>query len=331
LLIKSLTKARKKFDLKRFYVIFYINFNGGKNMKSFFSILITTFILFLPNISYSDATPTPEALNAIKEYKDTLKKPVKEKVPTEKRKALNTKEISRPQEKTQLKFASKKYTEEVHQNTYKTKIDTLIESGRYAEAIRELIPLVKKEPNNYELRYKLAVAYIEYGTPNKAIEELNNTIKLKPDFAPAHIKLAYIMKRKGNIDLALRELAQASELSPNNVDLKFQLGKIYAEKGYKDKATEEFKNILYIDPSYYLANIALSDILVEMRDYENAIEELKIASIYSPKNPEIHFRLGRIYMLQGNKNSAIEEYRILKDLNPEFAKNLFALIFPDGK
>lgn len=36
-------------------------------------------------------------------------------------------------------------------------------------------------------------------------------------------------------------------------------------------------------------------------------------------------------MLQGNKNSAIEEYRQLKDVNPEMAKNLFALIFPDGK
>lgn len=36
-------------------------------------------------------------------------------------------------------------------------------------------------------------------------------------------------------------------------------------------------------------------------------------------------------MLQGNKNSAIEEYRVLKDMNPEYAKNLFMVIFPEGK
>lgn len=112
----------------------------------------------------------------------------------------------------------------------KTGIDKAIEAGSYADAIRLLMPMVKKDPTNYELRYKLALAYMEYGTPNKATEELNQVIRLKPDHAQAHITLASIMKKKGNLDLALRELAQAAELSPNNVELKFQLGRLYLEK-----------------------------------------------------------------------------------------------------
>lgn len=69
------------------------------------------------------------------------------------------------------------------------------------------------------------------------------------------------------------------------------------KKGEKNKAFDEFKNVLSFEPTYYNANIALSDILVDAKDYDNAIEE----------------------------------YRILKDLNPEYAKHLFALIFSEGR
>lgn len=206
-----------------------------------------------------------------------------------------------------------------------------MDSGKYAEAIRLIIPRIQKDPNNAELRYKLADCYLKYGLTNKAMEELNVVVKLKPDYAPAHITLASIYERKGNLDLAVKELSEAARISPNAVELKYQLGKTYQQNGQKDKAVEEFRGIIQIDPSYYRASIAIADILVDKGDLENAAEELKYAAIFAPKNPEIHYKLGRLYMMQGNKNSALEAYRILKDMHPEYAQNLFVLIFPESK
>lgn len=297
-------------------------------MTRILSAFVCIFVL-IPSLVFADATPIKsETEKAIKDYKESVSK-----VPAQRAKDAsksNTK-LDRKYDASITKKNVNKPEKIVYKKSAKTEAEELFVAGKYAEAIRTLIPEIRLEPNNHELRYLLASCYIEYGMPNKASDELNNVLKLKPDFAPAHVKLGIIYKRKGNADLALREFAQASELMPNNLDLKYQLGKIYLEKGLKDKALEEFKTILIFDPGYYPANLSISDILVENKDYENAIEELRLAAIYSPKNPEIHYKLGKIYMLQGNKNSAIEEYRILKDMNPEYAKNLFMSIFPEGK
>lgn len=287
------------------------------------------FFVLIPSFVFADATPTKsETEKAIKDYKEFVSKKSAQK-PQDASKS-NTK-FEKMKDASINKANADKQQKPFYKKSAKTEAEELFIAGKYAEAIRTLIPAIRLEPNNHELRYLLASCYIEYGMPNKASEELNHVLKLKPDFAPAHVKLGIIYKRKGNSDLALREFAQASELMPNNLDLKYQLGKIYLEKGLKDKALEEFKAILILDPGYYAANLSISDILVENKDYENAIEELRLVAIYSPKNPEIHYKLGKIYMLQGNKNSAIEEYRILKDMNPEYAKNLFMSIFPEGK
>ncbi len=213
-------------------------------------------------------------------------------------------------------------------NTTVSAIDREISRGNYTDAIRMLVPLLRKAPNDYELRYKLATCYYEYGLQNKAIEELNYIIKLKPDYAPAHKKLGIILKKKGEKELAFRELNQAAELMPNDMDLKFEIAKIYLEKGDKVKTQEILKDILKADHSYFNASILMADLYTELKDYDNAIEELKFASLYSPKNPDIHFRLGKIYMLQGNKNSAIEEYRILKEIDSRMAQDLFVMLFP---
>lgn len=244
-------------------------------------------LLLFPVIAFADATPLKtETDKAVKEYKTSLNQKPK--------KGDGKKSIS--SKKDTAESTSKQERKELHKKNTKAEAEELLSAGRLAEAIKILISAIRKEPNNYELRYLLANSFYEFGMPNKAIEEYNNVLKLKPDFAPAHIKLGMIHKKKGNTDLALREFAQAAELMPNNLELKYQLGKIYLERGMKDKALEEFRSTLITDPAFYQANLIISDILVEAKDYDNAIEELKLASIYSPKNPEIHYKLGKIYI-----------------------------------
>ncbi len=182
--------------------------------KAYFVILALLF--FLPKLTFADATPTQEALKALKEYNDTLKKPVKEKTIS----TLTKQKIKETHEQS-IKSTAKEPSDiemikdkKVKQLQPKSEIENLIEAGRYSEVIKFLIPLIKKEPNNFELRYKLALAYFEYGLNNKAVEEFK----------------------------------MSSIFSPKNPDIHFRWGKIYVLQGDKNSAIEEYRQLKDINP-----------------------------------------------------------------------------------
>lgn len=292
-------------------------------------------IFFLPTIVAGETAKAPapsagkeQAAVVAESSTETAKKPSREAAVRKERHSHRVHHSTGWREKSSSRPAPSGKSAD---NSELVDVERYMGARNYPEAIKKLVSMLRKDPDNHELHYRLAICYDEFGMPNKAIQELNTTVKLKVDFAPAHIRLGTILLKRDYLDAALRSFVQASEINPNDVELKYHLARLYMEKGNRDKALEEFRSILRIDPSYYMANIGVADILTDNKDYENAVEELRAASIYSRRNPEIHFRLGRIFQAQGDRTGATEEYRLLKEINPEMAHRLFVALYPESK
>ena len=57
--------------------------------------------------------------------------------------------------------------------------------------------------------------------------------------------------------------------------------------------------------------------------YEEAIESLKQAIRIDPDDADAHYNLGDAYLQLNDRGSALEQYEILKNLNTEWANELF--------
>ncbi len=71
--------------------------------------------------------------------------------------------------------------------------------GRYEEALQEFGRAFNLNPNNYDIKLKIAKTYSKKGYTTKAINELVSVKSEKPDYLPAKVALGLIYYSMGNV------------------------------------------------------------------------------------------------------------------------------------
>jgi Flp pilus assembly protein TadD len=79
--------------------------------------------------------------------------------------------------------------------------------------------VAEEMPDDPEVRFGLAGAYLDAGQAESAVTEYRETIRLKPDYSAAHRGLGRALERAGRIAEAKAAYQQGLDVATRNGDL----------------------------------------------------------------------------------------------------------------
>ena len=100
-------------------------------------------------------------------------------------------------------------------------------AGRYPEAERALLAVIRREPELAGPRANLGILYARTGHSAQAIESLKQAISLNPDRAAYYNELGMVSRREGRFDEARRYYAKALDLDPSYAYAHLNIGILF--------------------------------------------------------------------------------------------------------
>ena len=88
-----------------------------------------------------------------------------------------------------------------------------------ADRIAAFKEVAEEMPDDPEVRFGLAGAYLDAGQAENAVDEYRETIRLKPDYSAAHRGLGRALERAGRAEEAKAAYQQGLDVATRNGDL----------------------------------------------------------------------------------------------------------------
>ena len=168
--------------------------------------------------------------------------------------------------------------------------------GRYAEAVPRLEATRRWAPENMQLAYALAQAYLQTRQVDAARAVLADLFKVAPQSAAAHMIAAQMMTRLELDSLAEPELTRALEKDPRLPSANLLLGQIALFRGRIPDAITFTTRELAINPASAMAFSQLGDAYVRQAQWDDAIATLQKSIWLNPYYSAPYILMGRAYM-----------------------------------
>jgi len=193
-----------------------------------------------------------------------------------------------------------------------------LDTGQYANALKELLEAEKYYSGNPKVHYFLAMAYQGKGLKDRAIEELQKAIDLDENYSEAHNYLGTLYSDRKEWDRAIREFekALANPLYETPSLALYNMGWAYYGKKDYGAALLKYQEALRLDPMTTLRpqiekNIGF--IYLDQNFTAEAIRHLKKAVELDPALVDAHFLLGESYLkIKDNKNAKLSFQEVVK-------------------
>ncbi len=227
--------------------------------------------------------------------------------------------------------------------------NSLMNEGRYEEAIEAYNNALRIKPKDVELLKRIGKACVKIGVDREAIEIYKQVTHLKPDDAEAHFALGDIYSRRGKDEQAMESFKQVIHFNPNSAETYVRLGDIFCRYGLRqvgkkifeqtigirlitpdygsgyEQAIEAYNKALAIKPNLASAYSGLGWVFKVLEEYEKAIETFNQAISLDPDNVFAYYEIGRIYMKDARYKKAVEILEQAIQIDPEDIETLCAL------
>jgi tetratricopeptide (TPR) repeat protein len=195
------------------------------------------------------------------------------------------------------------------------------EAQDYAEAQKELEPLLARLSDSFEVNELMGLVYAAQGRDDEANRYLKNATRLKPNDPAAHTNLAVNLVHLGKNSLAELEFKKAVDLEPGSYDANHNLGEFYirTEKiteaiSYLEKAQSE--NPASDDNGYDLT--LAYERTGRLPEAQRQVQEL----LKQKDTAELHNLLAGVEEKAANYVAAVNEYEKAAHMDPS-ESNLF--------
>jgi tetratricopeptide (TPR) repeat protein len=168
--------------------------------------------------------------------------------------------------------------------------------GKFVEAIPRLEATRRWAPDNQELSYALAQAYVQTQRPDSARATIAAIYAVAPDSAAAHLLAAQLMIRLEMEPQAEVELTRAVEKDARLPGANLLLGQIALFRGRLPEAVSLTQRELAISPSNGMAFSQLGDAYVRQAKWDEAIAALQKSIWLNPYYSAPYILLGRAYV-----------------------------------
>ena len=183
-----------------------------------------------------------------------------------------------------------------------------IQSGRFKEALLELLEAQKIGPSTPELYNSLGIAYLGLGEMDKAKTAFKKAVALKPDYSEAHTNLATLYIQKKEWKRAIKECNEALKnplyLTPESA---------YNNRGYAhqmlgedQKALADYYKALRYNTTFTKAYENLISFYLVKEDLPNARGTLNDAEALGLTSPGLIFYKALFKHIDGDEANAWE-------------------------
>ncbi len=182
-------------------------------------------------------------------------------------------------------------------------------TGRYAEAVNEIMRALKLSPNSDDGYVRLGRAYLATGQAPEALNAFKKAVQLNPYYWHNHYALGSAYFSLGMNDEALKEFKEQVAQNPNNEDGYNNIGSVYLQQAQWKKAIPEFQKSIEISPSVQ-AYSNLATAYFNLERYKEAIPLYEKAVALNPNqaNAEALCNLGEAYARTGQSSKAEQEF-----------------------
>ncbi|MEN8141086.1 MAG: tetratricopeptide repeat protein [Thermodesulfobacteriota bacterium] len=184
-------------------------------------------------------------------------------------------------------------------------------AGHLAAARAGYEELLRRQPENGQLCYLLALLFYEGEELDQAEKWFRRTVKLAPLAAPAHYNLGIIAADQGRLKEAAGHYQEALALTPDDNDIRFNLALSLKQLGRYQEAHDQYQTILQSEPADTDTLYNLGVTQQAMAEHDQAISSLEQVLASAPDHLAALNNLGYLYHRQGRFPEAIAVYRQL--------------------
>lgn len=169
-----------------------------------------------------------------------------------------------------------------------------LQAGRYEEAERTFIELLRRDGKDVDAYRGLAELYIDQKLYDQAAETLEFLLRLTGDDGRALGRLGQVEASRGNFPQAEARYLRSIDLASDATSYRADLGRIYLASGEARKSQEQFRMALQAEPHNpkYLDYFLEASILVG--DPDSAQEALGALREVNPENAKLEEFRARI-------------------------------------
>ncbi len=168
----------------------------------------------------------------------------------------------------------------------------LFEGGRYQEAIGHFQAAARLNPAGGGFAWYLAACYLGAGRFDLAVGELERLLRQQPEDADLRVRLALALWRQNGEGDAIAVLRDGKRLRPDSPEISYQLGVMLAARDELTEARRCFEAAIEMDPGHAPAHEKLAQCLAVAGDHEQALRRLEQAHRLDPSNARIALQLG---------------------------------------
>jgi tetratricopeptide (TPR) repeat protein len=179
----------------------------------------------------------------------------------------------------------------------------------YTEAIKLYRRAMALNPAMPGLRLNLGIALFKAGDYQQAVTDLAPLLKAQPDDQRLNILIGMSHYGLGHFDEASTLLKRASENDPQNLTLLLTLAHSCLLSHQYPCVVDAYHRLIALNAESAEADMLVGEALDEMKDPEGAIREFRAAVAANPREPNVHFGLGYLLWTKGQYQEAADEFR----------------------
>ena len=200
---------------------------------------------------------------------------------------------------------------------YMAQATKLIHEGNVKGAIVIFKSLLEKNPQDVEVRFELAKAYLEADKPDQAEKEALLLAKLPKPPDRLDLVLGKIKLAQNKPDEALTLLRNFNETVPGSGEAWEYVGRALLSKRDAAQAVEAFQQSLALNPERIKAKLTLIELLLAMKQLPQAKSQLDELLGSHPNHQAGLHLLAQFYSLQNDTPAMLATYSTLVSNYPK--------------
>lgn len=185
----------------------------------------------------------------------------------------------------------------------------LFAQNKKSESVVFLKKLLLKDPENYLIHYRCAIALSEVEQFEDAVLHCNESIRINKNYVEPYLHLATIYKFQNKIDEAKKTYEKLIESNSYYINAYLELGDLYSREEKFFEAISILHKINKLNPNIPEVHYNLGTFHLYAKNYQKAENHLMNAINLNPEISNPYANLAKTYEKQGFFYKALNIYR----------------------